>query len=86
MTSIRVLCEENVVTQDVTQHDLEKRKLFSLPHPHDYEVHSAVVWSIGRQLLCTSILDQEQNLCVTCRVKSIFLVCISIFKSLIYDY
>ena len=53
-----------VVTQDVTQHNLEKRKLFSLPHPHDYEVHSAVVWSIGQQLLCTSILDQEPNLCV----------------------
>ena len=50
-----------VVNQDVTQYDLKKRKLVALPHPYDYEVHWAIVWSIGRQLLqYSSFVAQEE--------------------------
>ena len=51
-----------MVSQDVTQYDLKKRKLVSLPHPYDYEVHWAIVWSIGRQLLkYNPFMAQEEN-------------------------
>ena len=50
-----------MVNQDVTQYDLKKRKLVALPHPYDYEVHWAIVWSIGRQLLqYSSFVAQEE--------------------------